>query len=477
MQLAVRRYEQEVRGLPARAVVLTNSERVTAACARRWWFSEVEGLRPRQVERPLRFGAAWAQLLDEVHRWWMQHDTPFPDGAEDRCAWCGGYGCERCASPADGAPGAGPVARTLRGWQRLQREGATAEEGWNPERDAEALRRTLDGWFRSLGHRGPPDEYRVVGAEVAFAAPILTPSGTPFAPVTWMVEHAPGQLRLARTGEARHPKARSVRWPWYQIGKLDALYQHRQTGDLMVWEGKTSGDPSGYLHGLSVDPQVPGYTWLVSHHLQAYPGARRVAGYLYDVSSSAYQADPPLLKPEPVRVLDANGEAVKAKGRNVYQLDANGEQILRSPGLSRATSAGTVPSWRFEAAIAQHGFDPAEYRDHVTRLQVEVDPRLYVREFGTVGQEAVTRYARELLGIARRLAQGRRDAALAVEGDVDEAFPRTPVCRTGGARCPYRGPCLQDGPLARADFDLDVSMQWTINAEQAATSGRGELGW
>lgn len=475
MRLAVRRYDQPVRGLPARAITITNSERMTAACSRRWWFSEVEGLRPRQVERPLRFGAAWAQVLDEVHRWWMVHDTPFPAGAEDRCAWCSGYGCERCVSGPDDVPGGGPVARILRGWQRMQRDGLGDSE-WSPERDAEALRRTLDGWFRSLGHRGPPDEYRVVGAEIAFAAPIVTAAGTPFAPVTWIVQEGPGSYRLARTGEARHERARAVRWPWYQIGKLDALYQHRETGDLVIWEGKTSADPSGYLQGLSVDPQVPGYTWLVWHHLGAFQGAKHVSGYLYDVSSSAYQADPPLLKPEPVRVLDANGEPVKAKGRNVYQLDANGDPVLRSPGLSRATSAGTVPSWRYQAAIAQHGFDPADYRDHVARLQAEVDPRLYVREFGTVGVAEVARYARELLGVARRLAQARRDAATATsEEDVHEAFPRTPVCRTGGARCPYRGPCLEDGPIARADYDVDAVMQWTDNEEPA--KDQGELGW
>jgi hypothetical protein len=476
VQIAVRRYDQPVRGLPARAIVVTNSERLSAACARRWWLSEVEGLRPRTTERPLRFGGAWAQLLEDVHRWWQVHDRPYPEGAEDRCGWCGGIGCMTCADAQDGAPGLGPVARTLRGWQRLQREGAALDDSWNPERDAEALRRTLDGWFRSLGHRGPPEEYRVVGVECAFAAPVKTPAGTAYSPQTYIVEEQPGRWRLARTGEARHPRAQVVRWPWYQLGKLDALYQHRETGDLVVWEGKTSADPGGYLQGLSIDPQVPGYTWLVWQHLEAYPGATRVAGYLYDVSSSAYQADPPLLKAEPVRVLDANGEPVKAKGRNVYQLDANGEQVLRSPGLSRATSAGTVPSWRYQAAIAAHGFDPTEYRDHVARLQAEVDPRLYVREFGTVGSDAVHRYARELLGVASRLAQGRRDAAKAItDGDIAEAFPRTPVCRSGGGRCPYRGPCLEDGALARADYDVDVSITWSTDEEQKIN--QGDLGW
>lgn len=457
--LKVNRYEHAIIGLPARAIVLTNSERMTSACDRRWWFSEVEGLRSRETKtRPLRHGQAWALLTEDVHRHWMEHDTPYPAGREETVI--------------------GPV---LAGWQQQQREQPDPE--WDPAKDAEGLRRVLQGWFRQAGGgRMPADGYRVIGMEVALAAPVVGPGGSPYAPVTYVVP-TPRGLRLARTGEGHTEGAQVVRWPWYQVGRLDALYQHRESGDLLVWEGKSSKDPSGYLQGLTVDPQVPGYIWLLRHHMARW-GAKRVTGYLYDVSSSTFQADPPLLKAEPVKILGPDGEPLKVKGRNSYELDEAGEPVLRSRGLSRATSAGTVPSWRYAAAVAAHGFDRAEYREHIQRLEAEVDPRLYVQDFGTVGEEDVARYALEIYGVARQFAQGRRDAALATKpGETHSLFPRNPVCRVGGSGCAFRGPCLRDGGTARAEFRQVESMVWhegqlaLPNNTAPAAAQDQELGW
>jgi hypothetical protein len=356
--------------------------------------------------------------------------------------------------------------------------GLSFDKDWSAVKTADGLRRALDGWFRHSGHRMPPDGYRVVGVESAFAAPILNPKGSAYAPITYLTKTASG-LRLARTGEAVVPSAQvqAVRWPWYQLGKLDALLQDRGNGDLLVWEGKSSASPAGYLQGLSIDPQVPGYVWLLEHHLESF-GAKRVIGYIYDVSSSTYQADPVLLKADSVKVLGPDGAPLKIKGRNVYELDEAGAPVQRSPGLSRA--AGHTPSWAYHAAIVKHGFDPSDYADHLQKLQVQVDSDLYVRDLGTVGPEIVRRYGRELYGVASRLAQLRRDAATALAGESDWLFPRTTVCRLGNTvRCPYRAPCLMDGPDARSAFEVTDTMVWLDNEQPLPFEGteEGELGW
>jgi uncharacterized protein YfiM (DUF2279 family) len=479
MQLCVSRYEQHVFGLPDRAIVFTNTERNTAACARRYWFAEVEGLRPKVAARPLRYGAAWGTLLDDLHTYWMKFDSEYPVDAVHRCVWCAGCGAiadERCARCA--GSGLGPVARALREWERIEREHGKSDD-FDPAEEAQTLTRCWEGYVLEYG-RKPLDDYRVVGVEVAFAAPVINPStGNPYSPVTWLVR-TPEGMRVARTGEARSEHAVSVRWPYYQIGKLDALYQHRVTGDLWVWEGKSSKDPAGYMQGVSVDPQIGGYVWLVEHHLKEFPGATRVAGFMYDIVSSVKHGDPKPLAAAKVPVLDEEGKPLMKGKRQVWQVDADGEPVLRCPGLSRA--AGTIPSWRYRAALAKHGFDEKDYIDHLDKLEAEIDPKLYLRDFGTVGREPVARYAREVFAICGSLSAMRRAAATSTSpNDLDVAFPRTAICRLPGGRCPYRGPCLEDGPLVRQNFETSTSVRWTEQqptiAPPPADDLGEELGW
>jgi hypothetical protein len=486
MHLTIHRYEEKPLGLPNEAFTFTNSERGQLSCPRKWWFSEVEALRPKQAsDRPLRYGAAWAQIIEDVQRWWMEKDLAYPEDAEMVCAWCNHRSeCSKCNST-----GRGPAARAYYHWDSLQKSGLASDDNWNPEHDLEGLRRALFGWFRRSGSRSVPEPYKVVGVECAFAAPIRDQQGQILLSTQTLVRDVDNQSRvfwrLARSREAHADDVKTVTWPVYQIGKLDALWQDRTTGDLVIWEGKTSQSAEGYLQGLSVDPQVPGYAWLLGHHLEAY-GAKRVAGFVYDITSSVYQADPAPLAPKPVQVLDENGQPVKKGARYVYETDAEGNVIERSPGFSLAKTSGTVPSWRFRAALKMRPeFNAALYEEHVAALEQTVDPKLYVREFATVGPEVVRRYAREAFGIAMRIFT-MRQAAAAMEcaEDSDALFPRVPVCRYGGTvRCGWRAPCVHDGADVRESFDRDSAHKWyeqsPVDSKQAekADSWLMELGW
>ena len=78
-------------------IVITNSERTRSACPTRWLLSGPDRLLPVERVRPLAWGSAWHEWLEDVHRWWMAKDTEYPTGARARCA-------SSCASAASATP-------------------------------------------------------------------------------------------------------------------------------------------------------------------------------------------------------------------------------------------------------------------------------------------------------------------------------------------------------------------------------------
>jgi hypothetical protein len=291
-------------------------------------------------------------------------------------------------------------------------------------------------------------------------------------------------MRLGSTGEVSGgsalPKGATIEakwWPWYQVATLDCVLQHRRTDALFVGEWKSSASPKTLLEGLNVDPQTDGYCWVLEHAIERgiLPNVSggKVKGYVYDVTSSAEQRDPKPLAPAKVQQVDGDGRPLylqtKADGggvgpketrRKAWLVDATGEPALRSPGLSRDTRK-TIPSWRYRAAVKRAGYDLADYSETISELQKTVDGRLYVREVGTVGREPKARYAEEIYSDASRFAGLWRAAATAIDMvDLNIAFPRVTVCRQPGGTCPYRGPCLNDGPDTRAGYTVADVQTW-----------------
>lgn len=463
LTIQVPRYEEGIRGLPDEAITVSNSQRGTLSCLRKAWFGEVEQLRPKTKAQPLRYGTAWHEFLEDLHGWWMVNDEEYKLSAAETCVWCGGSGI---ADPESNEPcticggsGAGPAART-RMWVEGEIE---ANYSRYDEKSLAKLRkmpdtlsRAIEGYLQFYG-RQPYQTQNVVEVEVALSRPILNPStGKPYCPETYVVEEPSGVIRLARTGEAVLPNARKVRWPWYFVGRLDALLKHRQRPVLTVYEGKSSGAPGGYFEGLSVDPQPATYAWLVEHALAEglLPYEGEIGGCLYDVASSHYQYDP---------------------------------DVLKKGGLSKSFSK-TVPSWRYRWALQTHGLDAGDYHDHIADRVAKTDQKLYIRESLTVGPEQRRRIGLEAYGIARTMAALRRNAARASDlADIDVQMPRVAVCRLPGGSCSYRGPCLQDGPEVREqNFEVGTGLVWrrgnarqTGLGETANTSkgGSDELGF
>lgn len=457
LNLDIKRYGV-VPNLSAKTITITNSSRGKMACKLQLWFSEIEQLRPTEQKWFFSYGQAWHDWLETRNRWFMQFDKPVTPLMPFTCGWCAGEGdgCSECEET-----GFGPANRAFTSWEKDVEEGLLEED--KKIKMEQTLIRAIEGHNEVRG-LAPMQDWRVVAVEVKIAAPILNRKGRPLTPLTYLVETESG-YRLARTGE--RSIAKEVRWPWVQVMTLDAVLEHRETGKLAVWEGKSGASPQTFVQNTSVDPQVAGYCWGLQQSLgkpgpfKSYDPNCTVVGYMFDVSSNRLQPDPKLLSPKKVQDTDENGEPLFKGKRKVYLKDAAGEFVMKSPGFSRASNTG-VPSWRFQKALAKEGFSESDYADHIVDLASTVDMKLYSVDFGMVDQASHLRYTKEILSVAREMASLRRLATRSSLDDVPLNFPRTPICKFGGASCSFRSACLQDEQFGTdlQGYRRELSQEW-----------------
>ena len=436
LRIEVPRYPERIDGLPDKAWVLTNSERGASACPRRYWFAYIEGLKPKSTSKPLRYGSGWHEVMEAIYRHWMVHDST--------CPWS-------VVSDA--------IDEVSRQWAQSESDGQL--EFGEAEKETSRLTNAVLGWVETYG-LDPYEDLKIVAVEKAFAAPVRARNGKLFRPEMFVVSDGDGGYRPARTGESSI--AETVRWAFYQVGRLDALAVHRRNGSVWAIDHKSTVSPAQYVRGLSVDPQMQGYLWMVEQAIARgfVDGASRdakIGGFIYDVASSGKQYDPAVLK---------NGQISQSKSK-------------------------TVPSWRFIQKVADLSLDVADYEEHIAELRSRIDPKLYQREWMTVSAKGRARYGSEIFGEAKRLAGLRRSAARIVDPDlIHETHPRVPVCKSAGAFCSFKGPCSEDGELARLEFNVTDGMRWlSCDSNKPATdvvlvdpdentvrgAERGKLGW
>jgi hypothetical protein len=418
MKISVPRYDRPF-GLPDRAITFSNSERKSLSCPRQWYLRHVEHLDGGGAGRAMKWGTAWHTVQEDIHIHWRDTDDPYEIPRLHR---------EN-----------GPLRKIRSEWLAQAAESEFAQTYLQEaNEDLVRLTRAAEGYLVRFGG-GPLAQLKVVDVEVQLAAPVPVPkTRRPYRPASLLLRCG-DRLELAGTsalGLHSPEDLQWVRWPYYQVGTLDVIYEHRRSGDLYVGELKTSGSPQQYIDWLTVDPQVSGYGWLLKHALAngwKGLGDRKVEGYFYEVANSKKQNDPDLLK---------SGKLSKSRARK-------------------------PPSWRYAAAILAHGLDPNEYREHLEYLRDTVDPKIYLREWGSLSDETFTRYETEIYAIAQRIAQGRRDAVRAkFQEDLDVAFPRFQRCQSLGAFCDMKAPCVQDGEIVRKNYILGEGLQWRIEQEE-----------
>ena len=448
------RYESGVLGLPPGAMVMTNSERRAAWCPRRWWYEYGTGLRG-EATGAMRFGTAYHRTLERVLGWLQHHDGElYPAEGLDRCLHCHGADptCPLCGGTGLGA--VEYVATEL----RRQPEVYEAEDG-GVEGEVDRLRRAVLGWLHVYGV-GMRDDWQVLATELAVAAPITSPTtGDTYRSRVPVVATADG-WRLASAGDSP-TQVQEVVLPWFQLAQLDAVVANRRSGNLWLWETKTSASPSTYGENLGLDTQLPGYLRALWYLVGTgkWGEGRQVEGYVWDVAGSGHQRDPKRL---------ASGKLSTDKRQRVPSWVL--EQVLQAEDASR--------------------YKPDELqglRDLLQHLRESVDGSLYHREFGHYTAQQLRRYEVELFAEATRLATWRRavvGTATAEGGTVtnDEQvaaqWHRVPLCRQPGGSCPFTGICQEDSAVGRAVFQQRHPVRWLTadavkqsNVSAAAAAG------
>ena len=412
------RYGTDIIGLPDSAMVITNSDRSSWICPRQGYYSHVVGLRSKP-NAAMRFGSAFDNAMGMLFEFYA-NGRRFR-GDNDRIADLTHAGVHELLAE--------------------QREKAVSEEDYQRILDdSEELNlsvyNALRGWIEEY-ENDFCEQWDVVGTQVKLAAPVVSgdkvfKSKVPV--VQGADAHGNVTWRLARAGDEQH---RLVTLPWFQICKLDALVQHKKTGQIVVWETKTSKTPEAYSRNLILDNQVPGYVRAVLYNLQegnivGTPSTR----WVWDVTSSAKRPPPRLLK---------NGKYSKA-------------------------SNSRTPSWMWQDLLndpdnpyaSGNTDDINEMRDNAA---LNIDELFHYREYGSYTVDRLREYEIELLADVRKYAANLRAGASidTVEDSamhVANAFPRQPYCRKPGGYCSFTAVCQSDNAFSRAEYVHSEPVVW-----------------
>ena len=432
-RINIPRYDAEtIQGLPKSGycITFTQSEVKTIMCPRKWLYSHVHAIEYDGDARPLRFGSAFHAIMEDLHRWFAYEDTTFPldQYLEGKCLHCEGKGCDLCVE------GDNMLTQTIKEWEQFVGEGKMDPKQYAD--DLTTLRIVLSGYLRRWGLE-PDQNYKVVGVELQLAMPVVHPvSGDQFKSTVHLVDEG-DKYRLAGPGEASDEDLKvktTVGMPWYFIGKMDALMQHRKNGSLMIREHKTSGSPRSYLSKMEIDPQIPSYSNLVKYNLE----------------NGTLELVKPIMEP----TFKGDLQIDLAYSGKLYE-----PKVLKSGKLS--TAKAKILSFVYEDKVRELGLPMEDYEDFIESLMYKVDHELFIREQDRTSESELKRNQAEFYAFAAQLAGRRRSAAEAtcVE-DLDIAAPRMPVCMMGGGFCSYKGVCSSDTHEGFLGYKKKGSQSW-----------------
>lgn len=239
--------------------IVTNSERTTSACERKWAYRYVEGIVPKGWgPAPLRQGTLVHHLLGA----WYREGMP-----DDVAGWR-----EAIIDP------------WLQGEHSSLEQQALDEDGvFDAERWAESVEIADEAWgmFRHyVLEYGAHDRaaWEVLGVGLQ-AARFL---GDPRTRSRFLVDEG-GRI-------------------WVQGGETDLLVRERDTGLTWIVEHKTTQETKldSYCRKLLLDPQIRGYAWAIHDPIASLSDVKTpidVAGVLYNVLRKAVPREPEPLKP------------------------------------------------------------------------------------------------------------------------------------------------------------------------------------
>lgn len=245
--------------------VITNSERSSLMCPRRWAFRYVDGLTTSDNPAPLRMGSLWHLCLAAYYRS-LQAGAPLDAGQIEAAVIAPWLEQRRAA-----------VAALV----DVDRDALVQEDVDHAALCAGMLRGYVQAWAQDQRTW----EIVAVEAQASRVVPRTPGEEMPLRDRTTV-----GTVRKTRT--------------WQYAGAMDVVVRNRADGRYWLVEHKTTSevDLDRYLRKLNFDPQIRGYGWIMldpsinSDAAVRDLGKTRLAGVIYNVARKKLPAVPPLLK-------------------------------------------------------------------------------------------------------------------------------------------------------------------------------------
>lgn len=372
--------------------VVTNSERQTMGCLRKWGHAYKERLIPAgDSPAPLRMGGLWHDVMAAWYR-------------------------SACTMSADHLHAA--VIQPW--WERrvdyLERAGRTDPEGLQDAREMAELAHGMATGYVQRYAQEDVERWEVLHVEAQVARFLLRPDGRPMRDVT----HVDGRRTFRR---------------WAFGGAMDLMLRLRSTGHIYIMEHKSSSahDVVEDAHSFVVHPhQVRGYAWACAQPAalegNAITEPVQVRGCIYSLARKVVPRAPEAVKGDPVDV---------SRGRGWYEVDPEtGKNVVKR--LSIKSIDTTRDAYLQE--VQRRGLNPDAYADQLEKLHGKV---FFHRAPADFTAEDMADIEREVTHGAQSIRDAERAAYL----------PRTHICRAPGAPpCAYEDVCNRDTQMVRAGY-------------------------
>ena len=407
-EISIPRYSN-VFGLPPRSAVFTNTERRTSWCERKWFFRHAKNYDTSiSIESPMIFGRIYHELMEDVHKHWMNEKTAYEASMFRRVD--------------------GPCRSVFK--SLVKEFGGSIDTINTINGVIEAARKAAQGYLERFGY-SPPEHWEIVGVEEELCFPVYTPQMKHLKTKMFMFDDGISDYRFARPDD-NILEVKKVVLPWYHLAKLDYIARDKDTGSYYVGELKTSSQPLGYTKNLWLDPQIAAYSLALMHAINTgwceSKGLQKgnVSGYIFEV---AY-----------------NGKHILPK-------------VLKDGSLSKDNRA-RIFSWNYMNELASNGLDWGEYSEHIQSLKERVDEKLYIRHMDFISSERVMGFSLEAYNAALKFTELRRNSYQSnSDFKVELNYPRTALCRARH-NCQYDGICVL--PVSQSTFEqASQEITWT----------------
>ena len=400
------RYEDEERLKKLGNIwAFSNTEKMTFGCNRLWVYDYFQGYVDSDKAPALRYGIVWHRILEcillEIKRL-------------DRMV-----SADECRS----------IYKDNIQWI-IEEEEPPGEYGYSDNMIdiMDRAERCLEGWRQEWEQLML--QWNIVEIEKILVMPVYDRDGNLFAPPIPILEED-NTYRPLKVGEwVEDANIKIVTWPWYKVGKIDVLLQHKTSGELMIVDHKTTAQVGAYESKMSFDMQLPSYVsqleWEKTHgELQQYKD-NNIFGVMWDLATSKIPKYP---KP------------------------------LKSGKLSTAKSS---PSWVFEESIKTYNLAIEDYQLHIEKLKLS-DANYIKHCFMRASKEVVERIKWEDLAFVERVSKMRNELPQICTSDINElsvVAPRYPICNQYG-RCKFSNLCVTNIALSVIIKESSEKLFWT----------------